>query len=303
MRLLPFAALALSACVPAIHVPPPEAVARTERSARAVELCVLYQERGVKPRYQGVAELSFEDWNFAIASVAIKHPAGLVIIDPAFGRSIASDLSRAGPIVMSAMGTAEGKTPLVDAMDAAGLSANDVRYAVMTHTHWDHIGALGDLPNARILISRTELQWTTPFTRYLEGGVMLHHLKRAKDNLYAFDFKGPAIDGFDSSFDLFGDGAIVAVPLPGHTPGHTAFLVRGQNDTTYLFSGDATWTYRGVELPAHKMLRAFDSDLNVLSDTIGRLKSFSLNRPDVKVIPAHDGASLAQLPECAPGRF
>lgn len=205
-------------------------------------------------------------------------------------------------MLMAAMGTAKGKRALVDVMADAGLSPSDVQYAVMTHTHWDHIGALGDLPNAKILIARTELGWTTPFTQYMDHGVMTHHLKRAKQNLWAFDFKGPPLDGFDASFDLFGDGSVVAVPLPGHTPGSTAFLVRGANGVTWLFSGDATWTSRGVELPAHKMLRAFDDDLEVLSSTIGRLKAFSLNRPDVKVIPAHDGAALAQLPECAPGR-
>lgn len=301
MRSMPLL-LALCACAPAIVVPPRTAVERTERSAREVELCVLFQERFTRPRYNGVAELSFEPWDFAIASVAVKHPsAGLVIIDPAFGRSIGRDLELAGPMVMLLMGTERGKQSLVDVMDGAGLSASDVQYALATHTHWDHIGALGDLPNAKVLLPRSELTWNSPFHGSFDHGVMTHHLKRAKQNLWAFDFNGPPIDGFAASFDVFGDGSIVAVPIPGHTPGSTAFLVRGK-ERTYLFTGDATWTSRGIELPAHKLLTAVDFDLPTLAETIGRLKAFNDNRPDVKIIPAHDGAALASLPQCKPGQ-
>ena len=292
-------ALGLTACgPPAITIPDAPMVARTERNAREVELCVLIQEAEVRPRWQGVIDPTGGDWNFAIASIAVKHPAGLLIIDPAFGRSIGDDLRRAGPVVMSVMGTEKTKTPLVKVMEAAGMPVSDVRYAAMTHAHWDHIGALGDLTNARVLISRAELEWTSPFTRYMDHGVFLHHLKRAKDRLFAFDFNGPAIDGFPGSFDVFGDGAVVAVPMPGHTPGSTAFLVRGKGGVTYLFSGDTTWTFRGVEIPAHKSIRAFDSDLVTLSSSIGRLHAFLQHRSDVKILPAHDADALSALPRC-----
>jgi len=291
--------LVLLSCAPAITVPPASAVAKTDRRAREVEVCVLVQERDTRPRFQGVAELSAEKWEYAIASIAVKHPtAGLLIIDPAFGLSIADDLRRAGPLTMAVMGDERTKRPLVEVMAAAGLSPAAAKYAVITHGHWDHTGALGDLPNAKVLVARKELEWLKPLTRFFAGGAMPHHFKRAKENLWSFDFSGPAVDGFEHSFDLFGDGSVVAVPLPGHTPGSTGFLVRGKEGRTYLFSGDTTWTYRGVELPAHKAVRAFDSDLEELSSSIGRLKAFEVKRPDVKVIPAHDAIALTQLPSC-----
>jgi glyoxylase-like metal-dependent hydrolase (beta-lactamase superfamily II) len=301
MRALLACCLSMMACAPAITVPPPASVARTERTAREVELCVLTQEADSRPMWQGCTD-GAGTWRYAIASVAVKHPAGLLIIDPAFGRSIAQDLLRAGPVVMSVMGDASTKTPLVLAMEKAGMSADDVRYAVMTHAHWDHIGALGDLPQARVLINRAELDWATPLTRYFDEGVMPHHLKRVKDRLFAFDLKGPALDGFEGSYDVFGDGSVVAVPMPGHTPGSVAFLVRGSSGVTWLFSGDTTWTFRGVEAPAHKTLRTFDSDLPKLSDAIGRLHAFLANRPDVKIVPAHDADALGALPPCGPVR-
>lgn len=289
----------LLACAPAITVKPASAVTRTERSARGVELCVLYQENFSRPRFNGVAELSAAPWNFAIATVALKHPsAGLVLLDPAFGKTIAEELHRAGPASMLLFGDERTKTPLIDVMASAGLAPSDVTYALATHTHWDHVGALGDLPNARVLLSKTELEWVKPFTRFFQGGAMPHHLKRAKDQLATFEFTGPAVDGFASSFDVFGDGSIVALPLPGHTPGSTAYLVRDVRGQSWLFIGDTTWTSRGVELPAHKTLSAIDADLDTLSESVGLVAAIARHRPDVKVVPAHDGDALGALPRC-----
>lgn len=55
-------------------------------------------------------------------------------------------MHRAGPAMMAVLGDEHGKTPLFDVLQQAGISPDDVRYAVMTHAHWDHVGALGDLP-------------------------------------------------------------------------------------------------------------------------------------------------------------
>lgn len=288
---------ALTGCSTVFPVVPPEAVQRTERAATEVELCVLYQERFTRPLWNGV-QATGEPWDYAIASVLIRHPAGLVMVDPAFGRSVASDLGRAGPLFQLVLGGPRGKRPLVDVMDDVGLAPEAIDYALLTHAHWDHTGALGDLPNAKVLVARTELEWVTPFIRFVEGGVMPHHLKRAKERLFSFPWNGPAVDGFEHSFDVFGDGAIVAVPLPGHTPGSVGYLVRGHGGVTYFLIGDTTWTTKGVELPAHKTV-PIDADVPTLTQTLARVHAMAEARPgELIVLPAHDAGALSKLPTC-----
>jgi N-acyl homoserine lactone hydrolase len=300
LALVVLLALLASACAPAIVVPELGAAGGAARKAPELTLCHLEQERAVRPRFEGVAELSFEPWQYTLASVAVKHPAGLVVIDPAVGTSVADDLAQGGPLLTLFVGDSRGKRPLVEVMRAAGLDPEDVALALVTHIHWDHIGALGDLPNARVLVNRADLTWAQPFVRGYEHGVMPQQLRRAKDRLAVFTFTGPAVDGFEASFDVFGDGAIVGVPLPGHTPGSTGWLVRGAGGVTYLFSGDTSWTVRGVERPAHKLLTSYDEDLGVLASSLGRLHALLAARPDIVIVPAHDASALERLPACGP---
>ncbi|MBE2249732.1 MAG: MBL fold metallo-hydrolase [Myxococcus sp.] len=301
MRALVVAASVLLSCAPPIRVPDLPATGLTALPGRGVEVCVLMQERLVRSRVEGVAEWSFEPWEYGIASVVVKHPSGLVVIDPAFGRDVALDLVRAPKLFAVIMGPPRTKTPMHEVMSAAGLDPAEVSLALATHVHWDHVGALGDVPNARVLLSRPELEWARGLRRYLDEGVMPHHLARAKDRMASFEFQGPARDGFPSSFDVFGDGALVAVPLPGHTPGSTAFFVKLIDGRTALFTGDASWTSRGIEAPAHKNpLARLDSDVPQTGDALGFLHALSKARPELLIIPAHDAAALERLPACGP---
>jgi glyoxylase-like metal-dependent hydrolase (beta-lactamase superfamily II) len=290
-------------CSPPILVPDAAALGPKGVAGRPVEVCVLMQERSVKPRAVGVAEASFEPWQYGIASILVRHPAGLVVIDPAFGVGVERDLLRGPKLFALAMGPARDKTPLVEVMRAARVDPLEVRFALATHVHWDHVGALGDVPNAKVLLSGAELEWARTLSRSLDEGVMPHHLARAKARLHRFDFTGAARDGFPASFDVFGDGALVAVPLPGHTPGSTGFFVALPGGRQALFTGDTSWTMRGVEAPAHKNpLARLDSDVEKTGAALGLLHALHASRPDLLIIPAHDAAALEQLPACGSAR-
>jgi N-acyl homoserine lactone hydrolase len=300
MRHLATLSSVLLACTAPIRVPEASVVAASRLPGRGVEVCVLMQERVVRSLFEGVAEWNFEPWQYSIASVVVKHPSGLVVIDPAFGREVALDLARGPKLFAIAMGSERTKHPMVDVMKAAGIDPRRITLALATHTHWDHIGALGDIAHARVLLARPELEWARRRSRFLDEGVMPHHLARVKERLSWFEFSGPPRDGFPSSFDVFGDGALVAVPLPGHTPGSTAFLVKLTDGRTALFTGDTSWTSRGVEAPVHKNpLVRLDADVDATGSSLGLLHAIAKARPDVLVIPAHDAAALEQLPSCS----
>ncbi|MCU0698814.1 MAG: MBL fold metallo-hydrolase [Myxococcaceae bacterium] len=290
---------AVAACSPPITIPDGTALTPRGSTGRAVEVCVLMQERSVRARAMGVAEASLAPWDYGIASILVRHPSGLVVIDPAFGVNVAKDLLLGPKLFALAMGPARDKRPLVEVMRAANVDPAEVRVALATHVHWDHVGALGDVPNAKVLLARAELEWARTLSRSLDEGVMPHHLARAKARLARYDFTGPARDGFPASFDVFGDGAIVAVPLPGHTPGSTAFFVSLPDGRQALFTGDTSWTMRGVEAPAHKNpLARLDHDVERTGQALGLLHALHASRPDVLIIPAHDAAALEQLPPC-----
>ncbi|MBL8957600.1 MAG: MBL fold metallo-hydrolase [Myxococcaceae bacterium] len=264
-----------------------------------VELCVVWGERNDRRRFEGVAELSFEPWHQANATVVVRHPSGLMVIDPAFGSAIAEDLSHVPGWFRIITGWADTKTPTPQGLAEAGIDPAEVRVALLTHAHWDHTGALRDLPNATVRLSKSELLFVAALDGYVSGGVMPPHFDGVWPRVRGFELDGPPVLRFDASKDLFGDGSMLAVPLYGHTPGSTGYLVRGPGGRRWLFIGDATWTSRGVEKPAHKTVPKTDRDRAKTGEVIGRLHVLAGEHPEIVIVPAHDADALATMPTCA----
>lgn len=110
-----------------------------------------------------------------------------------------------------------------------------VRYAVLSHLHFDHAGGLRELPNATVVVQRRE--WGAGFEPELSNRYGLR--KRY------FDL-GHAVQLVDDEHDLFGDGSAVCVPSYGHTPGHQSLRVRSDQGD-HLLIGDACYHCGVVE--------------------------------------------------------
>lgn len=283
--------------VPAVRLEP----SLPRVAAQAVPVCRLDAEVQHRGLWAGIEGFSFEPWHQVIGSVVVKHPRGVLVIDPAFGEDISTDLRQAPLWFRLVMGDSRGKAPLVKLLDEAGIDPRSVKWAALTHVHWDHAGGLRDLPHASIRLSQAETDFVRTLKGHLDHGAIPRHFDVAAVRFAPFAFDEGPRDGFDTSHDLFGDGSVVAVPLPGHTPGSTGYLVEGELGQRFFFIGDAAWALEGVKQPKNRFRLAslaVDADRVQTAQTLGRLHALLKARPDIQVVPAHDLDAMKGVPAC-----
>jgi len=120
-------------------------------------------------------------------------------------------------------------------MRRLGMEPAAVRWVVLSHLHTDHVGGIGSFPEADLLVSRTEWERAQGLRGCLRGYLPQHWPTHARVRFVEFD--GQPVGPFRASSDLAGDGRLLVVPAPGHTPGHIGLLVRGEH-ASFLLGGD-----------------------------------------------------------------
>jgi N-acyl homoserine lactone hydrolase len=98
---------------------------------------------------------------------------------------------------------------------------------------------------------------------------------------------------------VWGDGSVVIVPAPGHTPDSVVVFVSLPSGTRYAFVGDLVWQMVGFEIPADKpwMLRQLiGEDNNEVHKDIAIIRSAISKYPQIHAIPAHDAAAFRTIP-------
>jgi N-acyl homoserine lactone hydrolase len=182
---------------------------------------------------------------------------------------------------------------LTAGMDRLGYSVGDVSTAIVSHLHQDHIGGLGELGHADIVVSQTE--WDTLASPLPElRGLMTRHIDLPGLRWQRVQ-PGPTDDEgllpFHKSHDLFGDGSMVLLPTPGHTPGSMSLLVRQTGLPPLMMVGDLTYD---VHLMEHDHVPGVGSRKRLREATtlINQMRQLY---PDLVVLPAHDPGAADRL--------
>jgi glyoxylase-like metal-dependent hydrolase (beta-lactamase superfamily II) len=231
----------------------------------------------------------------------IDHPKGLVLFDTGQDRRSVTDpgyfpkgLAGWGFRRLAAFGITEGDT-LTAQLKAIGRDPADVAVAVLSHLHQDHIGGISELPNARLLVSRPE--WASLDGRNPElDGILVDHLRVPGLNWQPITL-GDALDPdaapFTHGHDIFGDGTLILVPTPGHTPGSMSLLVRRLGRAPLLMVGDLTYDESRMAAGVIPGVGR-RADLGSSSSLIADLRE---RHPDLVVLAAHDPNAAALLAE------
>jgi glyoxylase-like metal-dependent hydrolase (beta-lactamase superfamily II) len=183
-----------------------------------------------------------------------------------------------------------------------GLRPSDVRVCVISHFHADHVAGLRDLPNARFICLRDDYDATRRGHRFgrVRKGLLTALLPDDFESRLKFANDGPTLSlpvelrPLGSAIDLFGDGTVAAVRLPGHTAGHLGLLFTDSHARRVLLCADAAWqrqAWAGRERPA-RVAGLVIHDWQAYLETLGRLRAVEENAPDLAIVPSHCTVSI-----------
>lgn len=231
----------------------------------------------------------------------IDHPGGLVLFDTGQDRRSVTDpgyfprgLAGWAFRRLAQFGITESDT-LTAQLTRIGRRPEDVTVAVLSHLHQDHIGGISELANARIVVSTTE--WATLDVSHPElAGLLVEHLRVPGLTWDPIEPSQPLdadVAPFSSGFDLFGDGSLLILPTPGHTPGSISLLVRRSSLPPLLMVGDLTYDASRM---SDELIPGVGKRSQLLRATrmIAELRE---RHPDLVVLAAHDPHAADLLAE------
>jgi len=209
----------------------------------------------------------------------IRHPKGDLIWDTGLPSAIHDRANGvdAGPYHITV------PTLLADQLAQLHLTPADIEYFSLSHSHFDHVGNAALFTRATWIVDRDERAW------------MFRDAAR-KDEEFAVvapleHFQTAELAG-ENDYDVFGDGSVVIIQAPGHTPGHCVLLVRLAKAGPVLLTGDL-WHLAGSR--ERRTVPRFNTDRVQTLASMDKVEALAAST-GARVIRQHVPEDFAALP-------
>lgn len=173
------------------------------------------------------------------------------------------------------------KQTIPELLGQLDITPAQVKYVGLSHSHGDHIGQANLFPQATLLVGKGDWEVlsdakVTPnqsaIAPWLSGGGKVEPLTADKD--------------------VFGDGSVIILTMPGHTPGHRSLLVRLKGMGNVLLTGDLAHFHENYDSNG---VPSFNTDRAATLASIDRFKQIAKNLK-ATVIIQHDQRDIGKLP-------
>ena len=167
-------------------------------------------------------------------------------------------------LILVDAGTVQGFAPslakLPERLAAAGFKPEDFDAVVMTHLHADHVGALTSAPGEARFAKAEFICSAAEHKFWWDDGIMSQAPKGMQGFFQAARGASKPYEKALKTFDKDGEvvKGVTALALPGHTPGHTGYIV-GSGADSLLIWGDIVHS-PSIQFPHPEVTIAFDVD-------------------------------------------
>lgn len=180
--------------------------------------------------------------------------------------------------------TASLNRSLADELKAGGVDPAKVSFVGISHYHGDHTGQAHFFPNATLLIGAADLD-------ALKATSDSQFMQMSQKQLAHWLTDGGKVEAVTGDKDVFGDGSVIMLDLPGHTPGHHSLLVK-------LKSGDVLLTgdlYHGTEARQKRGVPPFNTDKAQTLKSMDKFEALA-RQTGAKVVIQHERADIPLVP-------
>lgn len=208
----------------------------------------------------------------------IRHPKGDLLWDLGIPAAFAGNGPQSsGPFTM------ELERTLIDQMSDVGVTPEDIDFLAISHSHYDHTGQPEAAGEAVWLYRQAEYDYMFP----AEPDPSAAALAGANDLFKRFESQ--LIDG---DYDVFGDGAVRIMNMPGHTPGHSALLLNMAESGSVLLAADL---YILQESREKALVPRINTNAEETRDSFKRFEALA-EATGAMVIINHEPDDLSKLP-------
>ena len=164
-----------------------------------------------------------------------------------------------------------------------GIKPEQISRLGISHNHFDHVGQAATFDKATLMIGAADLAQfkADPLPFAVDPAFIKPWLEG-----------GSKVDPISGDRDVFGDGSVVILATPGHTPGETSLLVKLAKTGPVLLSGDVA---HFEEQFANHGVPGFNFDRADTLASMERLTGIAKSLDAIMVVQ-HDAADIAKLP-------